>query len=947
MKINKMLIAVFAMLAVVLSSCKDDDPTIGIDSGMPAPIDFVYDEMLSSNTSISVSWNAERAIAAGATSFTVQLIKSIDAVGDIYDNNTTKGGMSTTIDVTDKENNLCAFNGLKAGRIYYVRIRANYPRSVFSEWILAGAAGAPARIKVGKGIVPDSEGPDAALVVRMGTITESTAIVEWSTTSFADNDADKKNAYTLEIFEDAALSKLNVKWTYGANNAIWAGGTKFILTALKPATKYWARVIDTTNDEEAEVLEFQTNPSLAKAVPTTAAAGDIILYEDFRDLLWGGDLFYNAAGYSATARDAATYFWTATGSDPLNSVPEAGFYLVDRSVEMGMFNTVGKAIPATSLKDWGLMAEDNSAGAICARPGQVKMGASSKCAWLCTPVLSCLTEPATIELTFKAALYGTDPGQAIIEVLDNTTKADNFFITYESRVVAHEFKVEDTWKEYKFTISNVTGASRIAIGANRKEIAGQHRFYLDDISIKLVSYGSVAVDLAAPEVTLDATPSMITASWASVTGAKSYTVEYKKTAAADWTVAGETKENSFKIENLDQKTSYDVRVKATAGDSESDYSEVKTAETLEITGTVTTSLVKATESQLMISWTANNGDATADAGDDWKIELYKDADCTDLDVAFSIGSSSKLFSWGTKWPSPQPAFVFSGLEPQKDYWVKITDVTKAISTTQKYTTETSYAKEIPTTKAAAGDVILYEDFSELLWGSEPVYGCAGYSSNYRTTCTAIEKATGADPLAIDGPDGSKKLYYMVKEGTNMGLFNTLGGAIPNTRLKNWGVIVEKTQVGALLSGVGYLKLGASSECGTIVTPELSCLSGNAKIKVSFDASPYQEAPNMDPLTMKILVVDGASSNKVEKGDAVPGVAGATYAGTCVNVITGGTTTVAQTFSLSSTYGYAPYSYEISGVTPTSRIAIATDRMDVSGQHRCYVDNIKIEVVAYE
>lgn len=31
MKINKMLIAVLAMVAVVLSSCKDDDPTVGID----------------------------------------------------------------------------------------------------------------------------------------------------------------------------------------------------------------------------------------------------------------------------------------------------------------------------------------------------------------------------------------------------------------------------------------------------------------------------------------------------------------------------------------------------------------------------------------------------------------------------------------------------------------------------------------------------------------------------------------------------------------------------------------------------------------------------------------------------------------------------------------------------------------------------------------------------
>ena len=43
----------------------------------------------------------------------------------------------------------------------------------------------------------------------------------------------------------------------------------------------------------------------------------------------------------------------------------------------------------------------------------------------------------------------------------------------------------------------------------------------------------------------------------------------------------------------------------------------------------------------------------------------------------------------------------------------------------------------------------------------------------------------------------------------MGLFNTLAGAIPTTRLKNWGVLIEKNQVGALLSGVGYLKIGSS------------------------------------------------------------------------------------------------------------------------------------------
>lgn len=53
MKINRMLIAIPAMLAVVLSSCKDDDPTVGIDSGMPAPSVF-YDAANSAGKTIAV-----------------------------------------------------------------------------------------------------------------------------------------------------------------------------------------------------------------------------------------------------------------------------------------------------------------------------------------------------------------------------------------------------------------------------------------------------------------------------------------------------------------------------------------------------------------------------------------------------------------------------------------------------------------------------------------------------------------------------------------------------------------------------------------------------------------------------------------------------------------------------------------------------------------------------
>lgn len=129
MKINKMLIAIPAMLAVVLSSCKDDDPTVGIDSSMPAPAEVSYDEMNSSSSSIGVYWDANAALKSGATSFTVQILKKKDVGGDAYDNT-----VSHTLQSSDSPYDASQFTGLTEGSKYFVRVRANYPRSVYSEW---------------------------------------------------------------------------------------------------------------------------------------------------------------------------------------------------------------------------------------------------------------------------------------------------------------------------------------------------------------------------------------------------------------------------------------------------------------------------------------------------------------------------------------------------------------------------------------------------------------------------------------------------------------------------------------------------------------------------------------------------------------------------------------------------------------------------------------------
>ena len=160
-----MLIAIPAMLAVVLSSCKDDDPTVGIDSSMPAPAEVSYDEMNSSSSSIGVYWDANAALKSGATSFTVQILKKKDVGGDAYDNT-----VSHTLQSSDSPYDASQFTGLTEGSKYFVRVRANYPRSVYSEWAyILSSYNVPAKVKVGTGVMhidPNAKnGPEDITVV--------------------------------------------------------------------------------------------------------------------------------------------------------------------------------------------------------------------------------------------------------------------------------------------------------------------------------------------------------------------------------------------------------------------------------------------------------------------------------------------------------------------------------------------------------------------------------------------------------------------------------------------------------------------------------------------------------------------------------------------------------------------------------------------------------------
>ncbi len=1100
MKINRLLTAALITLATVLTGCVKEtvwNAKTGIDSSKAAPEGFSFDANVSSNNSLAVYWNGQAAKAAGATSFLVQLTDQTNMdKGNTWDSKLTKVIKISNDPTANFETT--QFKDLVEGKSYYVRIRANYPGSVYSEWAyITSPEGKPILCEVGTGPVnPDAAAPESltynaekstntamtfdavataaksagatGLVYRLinyetglaevkettisnlsatfadlevksqhkakvaavyeteeggvyysewvfanATITNGEGVkiktdlfevgtgaiedkgvrpriqlvyatsselaVEWTSTGFKNPEADYESKYSIQLYNDKECTDLIVSWEIGDKRG---EGTqkrtpegscpRFLFSGLAANTAYYAMVTNLTSEMTSSPVEMKTAEFTPVTISDTpAAVGDIILAEDFSELIWGSHLITEFPGYSAENRNKVPFI-RATGVNPVGQT-DADFYLVDSSVEIGFFNTLKLAVPYTRLATWASMTENNTQGGyILARPGHLKLGASSQIGRIVTPALSSLSETATVELSFKAALYDKDVtsgGVWVITTTDDITTTQNLITNAEGAdAEVYKYELGSDWTTHTVELKNVTPESRIMIGNIRTAgtVAGsdQQRMFVDDVIVKVKSYGGEAVELVPPthtSITLTPAEGEITATWNPVAAATGYVLAYKKATEGNdaWTEVKLGKVTEYTIQELDELTTYEVKMKATAsGDNESEWSAVVSATTPEMNLVVTQRLLMSSESQLGIEWSAYDfaeSKKLKDIEEVWTISLYKDAACTDLHAtvhmkeggypaeaanAYYNGSNNTLWNWSTTaWPVPfSTRFGFSGLQPNTSYWFKVINVKKGLESVAEYKTQPSNLVEYSSTPATAGSTILYEDFSELVWGGIRVVadGIPGYSSYDRDVHDHFINLTGAQPLA----DKVAQLY-LVRHNTEIGLFNTMRAIIPNCRMRNWAA--EAEDISSVCASAGCLKIGGSKKTGRIVTPALDCLTGNATLEVSFDASLYTEA-TPDPLTGIVEVLSP---------DTVPGNVVGGKEAKVTNFIEAANKVVVKEvkFTLDSKYGFKRYTYTIEGVAPGSRIGIGPNREDGSAagenQHRMFIDNIQVKVVEYK
>ncbi len=236
------------------------------------------------------------------------------------------------------------------------------------------------------------------------------------------------------------------------------------------------------------------------------------------------------------------------------------------------------------------------------------------------------------------------------------------------------------------------------------------------------------------------------------------------------------------------------------------------------------------DTQIGLRWSENafattSAAITADKAPAYTFGIYIDPSCT-----------SKLWDWETAANAAvftsTPGHVFSGLTPSTTYYVRVKDATNGIVAVKAFTTEAAEANFVATSAPAVNDVILNQNFNELLWGGEPVYMLSGVTVN------AYGKAF---TLPTD-----KTNNKICDPSTNLNLFKHAGSGdysdattyIAGTSLADWKGYISYAPNGQPNPICGGVRFGGNSSTGYLVSPQITGLDVPARVRVTFHASAY-------------------------------------------------------------------------------------------------------------
>ena len=526
---------------------------------------------------------------------------------------------------------------------------------------------------------------EVSFEARLEGQSSSTLTFSWSPSNYTDATADIAIPYSFALYKDAACQDVHVQFYTPASLSNWEKRhPKFIFTGLDPNKTYWFKAVREDYSAEtlqtSKVLEAKTLDSKVVADATTGNEGDVILSEDFSELLWFGDGVAQAMGYINVPafKDATLTSNPGPALGECNDQSRVTF--ISYGNESRLYSKMAAAVSGTRLAQWGQINEGSS-NLVCLRPGYLKLGAESRIGTLVTPQLNSLQEGkyTDLEVTFRAARYESDPLNARVVAISGEMDDAN---TISAPVYGKSYRLnlneQAGWNEYTVVVKSVQKGQRIAIGMDREangSTAGskQMRMFIDDVTIKVVQVNDNP-ELTEPELSAKARFTDATITWNPVTGAAGYIISLNGTQVANQT------ETSYSMTGLDMNTDYTLKVEA-YDRTQSAVSEVKFK-------TRNVWQVKLTESCRMASfeWDALEADyPPLDQNGNkrlYQMEVYTDAECANCVISCysyngyastntTFANSSWLGKSGGANLKYNTRITVGGLQPATNYWFRV------------------------------------------------------------------------------------------------------------------------------------------------------------------------------------------------------------------------------------------------------------------------------------
>ncbi len=725
-----------------------------------------------------------------------------------------------------------------------------------------------------------------------------------STVTFAE---DIKKTWEVGIYSDAACTQavqvLKNLYADQSSNAIFtdiSGGAipRFTFNGLTPDTTYYVMIKNTTDGKQmGSPLEVKTAAAAADASAVVTAAGkakagDLLIFQNFGKVSCFSDVTTFSAGYylgghssaaeqpfiEGTATCGSNYLSRKVNGHGVNSSGAALYSSQDQSVE------------ALGLAGWGWWSSyTTKADAIGIHTGYLKVASNNHYnAMLYTPALSALPGKATVRVTFRAAPYGTFTTPVMTSDLRQIKVAAVDGTTITNYTTAHNAA------NYRVNGGTTIDSQVITFGTSQA----------------LTDWQEYTVDL------IDVTPTTRIGFGSNSTDS--------------------TKTSRFYID--------DIRV-----------------EVLSISNGIWTGLVRATDTTLNLGWTITEGnrkndyftslfpnDPTKNAADhngydkeNYTIYLYKDAACTDLELQLDLGGAFFREGSAGAYSYFPCRYTFSGLEPKTTYYFRVKDkVTGKISDAVPYsTTAKAYTGTPVASSAAAGDVILFENFGKCLYTGNFANYSAGYTRSNLSSATVNYKAEGKVSWSAqnDKMDGGYPLDFgRTDANSESGLFSTCKGLLDDMGLADWGY-TSTDKANRVFIQPGYVKVGGGEQIAAIVTPKLKALSTSSLSQVTvtfkackFSTQNYNNSVNEDYVIVR--GINGASINAVTAAE-----------NPCL--VSGGYDCDAVPVTLNSALGeWKEYSVTLDGVSGDTRIAIGANR-PTAGNSRFFLDDVKVTVKA--